>query len=113
MAMAEDMAMEKQPKAKSMTSVDFIMHHLETKDVSERTANESLALSIYDQAHKDLPCNNGGMFGPGVRICGREYNSMRQVYDHLKIILESEDYTIGCVAIPVAEEVEGGEFKKY
>ena len=112
MAMAEDMAMEKQPKAKSMTSVGFIINHLKNKDVTERTANESLVLTIYEQAQDVLPNNNGGIFGHGMRICGREYHSMRQVYDHLKTILESEDYTVGCVARPVEEEV-GGEFRKY
>ncbi|MEM5804684.1 MAG: hypothetical protein QXU82_02455 [Candidatus Aenigmatarchaeota archaeon] len=106
------MAMAKQPKAKSMTSVDFVIGHIRGKDEAERTANESLALKIYSEAQGSLPRNNGGVFGPGVRICGREYNSMRQVYEHLKAILESEEYTIGNTAIP-AEEGEGGAFVKY
>jgi len=112
MAMADDMAMMKEPKAKSMTSVGFIINHLKSKDEGERTANECLALTIYEQAQDVLPNNNGGIFGHGVRICGREYHSMVQVYEHLKTILESEDYTVGCMAIPVEEEV-GGAFVKY
>lgn len=103
----EAIKMEGQEEHASRESIDVMMRYINGK--KEKTANEMLALAIYEKA-KDFPHMNGGVFGSAIMACGREYTDIAKMYEHIEKLLELEGHEIG-PAEP--EGTKGGEFRKY